>query len=147
MATLAQIRAGMAKTILNGATAVPWLFVYRNASDVSNLPAAVIVPLMFAPDEQSGYSMGHSQIQWEFHIYVMVSRADPETAQDYLDSLVSGPGSIVQALYDRDDLYCDDTTDMYSVGMTGYGGHGEDAKIPLVGAVLTVHVRTDPRRH
>ena len=84
---------------------------------------------------------------WDFNVYVLTSRSvDSAYGQELLDKLVSGAGedSIRQILFENADLGLD-STDAQCYALKGYGGSFDWAKVPHVGAVLKVTVRTDGR--
>jgi len=136
MANIYDIRQALAETISAG-TESP-LYTYATIEEVQNLPAALIEP-------SSGdfeVAMVRGSDIFEFNVFVLVSRADPKSAQALLDGFVSGdgPDSIRRAVYDRDDLGLGDAVDATVSSMRGYGGSLEGYGVAHVGAVLQVRV-------
>jgi hypothetical protein len=141
MSSLTTIRAAIARTI-DTHTSME-LFVYALVEDMGMLPAIIVEPV-FADFEEA---MGRGMDTWDFNIYILTSRAaDSANGQQLLDQLVSGagPNSIRQILYEHADLGLQDT-DAAAYALKGYGGSFDWAKVPHVGAVLKVRVRTDGR--
>lgn len=139
MASLGEIRSALKSTIESGVTTE--LFTYDTVSDLVHLPAVVVEPA--GADYAETMSTAS---RWTFKLYVLVSRADTDTAQELLDGFLSDTGSdsIRQALWNKPGLGLPDGAVEASVrSMRGYGGTHEDAKVSLVGAVLIVTVHTD----
>lgn len=133
----------MARTIDNHTSME--LFTYALVEDMGNLPAVIIEPV--EADFQEAMQRGMDT--WDFNIYVLTSRAaNSETGQAVLDQLVSGagPNSIREILHEHSELGLGESTDATVYKLLGYGGSFTWAKVPHVGAVLKVRVRTDGRQ-
>lgn len=141
MATLSEIRTSL-KTVLQNHFQGE-LFAYEHVEDMIELPAVIVEPIAASFHD----AMQGGMCVWEFHVYVVVSRAiDTGMAHSNLDALVSGTGStsLPQIINDHADLGLDKTeADCYA--LVGYGGSFDWAKIKHIGAVLRVRVLTDPR--
>lgn len=136
MTSLSEVRQGLASTISAGVSSP--LYTYANIEEVQSLPAALIEP-------SSGdfeVSMNRGSDFYDLNIFVLVSRADPKSAQTILDGFITGdgPDSIRRAIYDKDDLGIGPNVDATLRGMRGYGGSLEGYGVPHVGAVLQVRV-------
>lgn len=138
MATLKEVRQAIGRTLEDNLGAV--LNVYDTMPDVTQLPAAVVIP------HQANFaiSMQRGTDEWEFRIPVLVPRMDYEVNQDSLDDFLSGSGanSVRRVLYENPTLGLNDGTDAFVSGMLGYGGKFETAQINHIGAILKVTVRT-----
>ncbi len=141
MASLEAIRNGLINTISHGVQSE--LFGYATVDDLVQLPAIIVEPAQ----ADFALSMNSGTDEWQFNVFVVCSRADVQTGQEQLDGFVSGsgPDSIRTALSDRSDLGLGADTDSIVMRMVGYGGTFDTARVPLVGAVLKVHVYTNGR--
>jgi hypothetical protein len=143
MASLAQIRDGIAKTIKNHC-GVSSLSTYKYVEEVATAPCIMVEP--WAADFEGNFARGlHT---WDFNIYVIVSpSASSAVGQALLDRLCDGggDGSIQKIIDEHPNLGLTENTQAICYMLKGYGGHYEWAKIPHVGAVLKVRVITDPR--
>ncbi len=144
MASLAEIREALRTTLK---AAIPELNVYAQVPDVSQLPAAVVLP---ASPSTSGFvcdfngAFGRGLDTWHLDLYVLVSRAESVLAQQALDKYVtgSGPKSVRRIVYEVPDLGLTDGTDAHAEGIRNYGGEFSTAQVPHVGAVVRLTVRT-----
>lgn len=138
MSTLTQIRRALATTISDGVASE--VFDYAHVADVQQLPAVVIIP------EEADFSGAFQRglDEWKIDVYVLVPRTETVNAQEELDEYItgSGPESIRQVIYNNPTLGLADT-DAYVLGVKGYGGEFQSARVPHIGAVLKVCVRTD----
>ena len=141
MASLEQIRDGLAQTISNGVHST--IFTYSDVHDLTELPAVLIEPAEALFEE----AMSRGTDCWIFNLFVVCNRVDGGLGQQQLDGFVSGcgPDSIREVLFGRSDLNLGDGTDATVLRMVGYGGSFDTVKTPLVGAVLKVRVYTDGR--
>lgn len=136
MASLSEIRDAV-KTTLE--SAIEGLTAYDTVPEVSNLPAAVVVPLTADFD----VAMGRGTDTWEFDIPVLVSFTDADIAQDSLDDFVTGAGgkSIRQAVFQNKTLGLSDV-DAHISEMSDYGSSFEMASVQNIGAKLHLIVYT-----
>lgn len=132
MSSLSEIRKALATTM-----GQVGLNVYHRVPDVTQSPAAVILP------SKSNYvvAMQQGSDTYEFDVAVLVANVNTEDAQDRLDELVTGRGdrSVRQHLYDNPSLGLSDV-DCTVKGFDGYGGSFQSSAIDYVGAVLKVCV-------
>lgn len=136
MASLSAIRAALKTTIED---AVPAIQCYANVPEVTNLPAAVVMPR----SSDFNRAMGRGVDLYLFDVIVLVSRRDDDLAQYDLDELVTGAGakSLRQAIWNNRDLDLTDT-DAHVTGMSQYGAQWDIGDVDHVGAVLSVQVTT-----
>ena len=144
MASLADIRTALRTTLR---AAISGLNVYAEVPDVNQLPAVVVLPSApststFACDFNGAFGRGLDT--WHLDLYVLVSRQDAVLAQKALDDYVTGAGpkSIRRIIYEFPDLGLADGTDAHAEGILLYGGEFQTAKIPHIGAVVRLTVRT-----
>lgn len=142
MASLEEIKQGLSNTII---AHMPddSVFVYKDVPDVSQTPAIVIQPRpRDTADFQGAFRRG--MITWEMDVIVMVGRSEYEVAQESLTKLIDPveEESIARALDSDHEIGLEDGTDSNPNGIRLYGGQFDNAKIPHVGAVLSVTVRT-----
>lgn len=143
MASLTEIRAALKATLK---AAITDLNVYSEVSDVTQVPAVVVLP---SAPSASGLAcnfngaFGRGMDEWTLDLYILVGRAEGALAQQKLDQYVTGKGakSIRQILFENSDLGLTDT-DVHVEGVTNYGGMFQSAGIQHVGAVLRITVRT-----
>jgi hypothetical protein len=107
--------------------------------EVSNLPAAVVVPLTANFD----VAMGRGTDTWEFDIAVLVSWTDSDIAQDSLDDFVTGSGdkSIRQVVFQNRSLGLT-AVDAHVSSMSDYGSSFSMASVQHIGAKLRLVVHT-----
>lgn len=136
MASLQAIRDAI-KTTLE--SAIEGLTVYDTVPEVSNLPAAVVVPL----SANFVVAMGRGADTWTFELPVLVSYTDADIAQDSLDDFVTGAGakSIRQVVFQNKGLGLDDV-DAHISGMSDYGTAFTMADVQHIGAKLQLTVHT-----
>lgn len=132
MSSLTEIRDAIKATIGQHG-----LHVYETVADVSNSPAAVILP--DDADYSNAMSMGGDE--YHFDIAVMVAAHNIRDAQRQLDAFVTGQGekSIREFLFRNSGLGLSDV-DCHVKGFKGYGGTFKTAMTNSVGAVLKVCV-------
>lgn len=134
MPTLVQVRDELTNTIVN---AVPSLIGYSTVPDVAQVPAIVVHP------DSCNYQIGMGNCQeWDFSIYVLVSRTETQVKQDELDSYLStsGSNSVPAALRAAGATLGLSGVDATLMRMSGYGGSWDSARVPHVGARLHVRV-------
>lgn len=141
MASLSAIRDNLAR-VIDKHTAKE-IHTYGLVEDFGEVPAVIVEP------EKSDFeeAMQRGMDTWTFNLFILCSsKAGAASGQELLDQLISGagPNSIRQVLYDHSDLGLDETI-ASCLGMVGYGGKFEWAKVPHVGAILKVQVRTSGR--
>lgn len=138
MATLKQIRDALGDTIASGLDPDLRVHVYRQVEKIGALPAVIIEPYTadYVHEFQNGMHI------WDFTIYVLVPSNNPDQAQEVLDALISGDGSVSQVLLDTPDLSLD-STDATVYAMRGYGGSFAWYGVNHVGAILKARVITD----
>lgn len=134
---ISDLRQALADTISAGTTIQP-LYTYGNVVETIELPAAVVEP--YSGDFVVTLNRGLDT--FDFNIFVLVSRADPTSAQPVLDSLVSGTGqdSIRMAIYNNPTLGLGAAVEATVHSMKGYGGSLEGYGLPHIGAVLQVQI-------
>lgn len=139
MATITEIRNALASTIEDGLEAE--VFAYARVQDVLNLPAIVVIP--GKADFTGAFQRGTDE--WQFDVFILVSRSDTDTGQERLDDFVTGggPDSIREAVYNTPGLGLASFCDAFVRGMSAYGGEWDVARVNHVGAILKVVVRTD----
>lgn len=130
--SLSEIRDALKRTISQSG-----LNVYETVPDVTNSPAAVVMP--DTSDFQGAMRMGGDE--YNFDIAVVVANVNTRDAQDKLDAYVTGQGpkSIREYLFHNSDLGLPDV-DCAVKGFRGYGGNFKTATTDFVGAVLRVCV-------
>lgn len=141
VASLTRIREALRDTI-KGQT-VAEIEVYDLVEDMGEVPCVIIEP--DTADFEGAMNRGMDV--WDFTLYVLTSRnVDSANGQELLDKLVSGAGedSIRQILFENSTLGLT-STDAHCYALKGYGGKFDWARVPHVGAVLKVTVRTDGR--
>lgn len=138
MSSLAKIRASLAKTI--EANVQDEIHVYQNVPDNLQYPAVVIRP--DSCDFTGAMARGNDT--WKFDLYLVMSRADTENAQEVLDDFATSGGlnSIRAAIEDNHDLGLDDCV-AFVRALKGYGGEFETARVRHIGAIFKVEVHTD----
>lgn len=130
--SLSEIRGALKRTIAQSG-----LHVYETVPDVTNSPAAVIMPDV--ADYQGAMRMGGDE--YTFDVAIVVAAHNIRDAQDQLDKFVTGQGekSIREFLFRNSSLGLDDV-DCSVKGFRGYGGNFKGATTNFVGAVLRVRV-------
>jgi hypothetical protein len=130
--SLTEIRDALKRTIGQSG-----LHVYETVPDVSNTPAAVILPDI----SNYGNAFGMGSDEYEFDIAVLVAAHNIRDAQRQLDAFVTGQGqkSIREYLFRNSDLGLGDV-DCHVRGFKGYGGNFKSSITNSVGAVLRVCV-------
>lgn len=141
MASVEQIREGIKKTVADNVSFE--LHTYSYVEEMAHTPALIVEPEI--ADYEGAYGRGMDE--WLFRIFVIIGRSNGAQSQAVLDRLLDGggPDSVRRILYEHPDLGLGDGTDANVFGMKGYGGSYEYSKIPHVGAIIRVRVRTDPR--
>lgn len=136
MADLPALRDAIDSTIT---AAIPALHGYDTIADAVNLPAFIVIP----ESAEFAQAMARGTDTWEFNLYVLVSRAEPELGQDSLDEFVTGAGgsSIRQAVFLNKTLGLGDV-DAHISRMSGYGGSFESSAVEHIGAILRLIVHT-----
>ncbi len=137
MTSIGQVRQALANTITAGVDISAYntgLYAYGQVVEAITLPAVVIEPS--SADFQVTLSRGMDT--FDFNLFVLVSRADPQSSQVLLDDLISGTGvgSIRRALEDKPDLGLDGPINVVVHSMKGYGGSLEGYNVPHIGAVI-----------
>lgn len=137
MATFAELRDAIA-TVLGDA--LPDVNVYAKVVDRANLPAIVVKPV----DSTFPFTQSRAEDEWQFELDVMVSYGDAATAQDQLDTYLSGGGltSIRQILMRNRGLGRTDVLAAYVAGMSDYGTSFTMAGVDNLGCKLHVVVAT-----
>jgi hypothetical protein len=137
MATFAELRDAIV-TVLGDA--LPDVNLYAKVVDRANLPAIVVQP----GPATFPFTMGRAEDEWQFDLVVMVSYGDAATAQDQLDTYLSGSGatSIRQILMRNRGLDRTDVTAAYVAGMSDYGTSFAMAGVDNLGCKLQVVVAT-----
>jgi hypothetical protein len=109
------------------------IYTYGNVVESITLPAIVVEPA--SANFQETLSRGLDS--FDFNLFVLVSRADPNSAQPLLDALISGvgPSSIRRAIEDNPTLGLDGVNTVVH-SMRGYGGSLEGFGLPHIGAVI-----------
>lgn len=130
--SLTDIREALKRTISQSG-----LNVYETVSDVTNSPAAVIMP--DSGDFQGAMSMGGDV--YLFDVAIVVAAHNIRDAQRKLDQYVTGKGvkSVREHLFLNPSLGLADV-DCQTRGFRGYGGNFKAATTDFVGAVLKVCV-------
>tara|TARA_R100000742_G_C4184586_1_gene18602 strand:- start:38 stop:460 length:423 start_codon:yes stop_codon:yes gene_type:complete len=137
MATLAQIRDGLKTTVGN----ISGLRCYDTVPDNAiNFPVAIFIPSSIEFD----LAMQRGTDLYTFDMLVAVQRADSRTAQDKLDTFVTGSGSasIRQIIYNNKTLGLAET-DARVVNMNNYAADVSLNGIDGVGANLEIQVYTN----
>lgn len=100
MADYGAIRSGLAAR-LEAVTATPFLTVHATVPSAVTVPAAVVVPSRpIATYHDSMTGNAGSLTTFRFEIVVMLQQMTEQFAQDALDALVSGAGSVPAAIED-----------------------------------------------
>lgn len=132
MSSLTEIRDALKATIQQAG-----LNVYETVPDVTNSPAAVILP------DVSDYAnaMGMGGDEYHFDVAILVAAHNIRDAQRQLDQYVTGRGekSVREFLFRNSNLGLNDV-DCHVKGFKGYGGSFKTAMTNSVGAVLRVCV-------
>lgn len=138
MPTLTEIRQAIDDTLQSR---IDGLRCFGQVSDVTQLPAVVVMPARDAVDFNG--AMGRGLDTYRFELYVLVQRGEITTAQSALDQYVtgSGPRSIRQVIYENDDLGIG-VDDASVESVREYGGKFESARLTHVGAIVRLIVRT-----
>lgn len=132
-ATISQVRDAI-KTVLNAN--INDLRVYDTVPEVTNVPAVVVEP--------SGATFqGFNSLcsQWNYDLFVLVSRVDAGRGQDALDAYIDGAGvrSIRQVIFNNPTLGLTGV-DATVEAMRSYGGTFESTGVKYIGAILRVTV-------
>lgn len=132
MSSLREIRTALRATISQAD-----LNVYRAVPDVTNTPAAVVLP---SNADYTG-AMGMGGDEYYIDIAILVAALNIADAQDVLDDYVTGQGpkSVREFIYRNSNLGLDDV-DCTVVGFKGYNGSFENAMTQSIGAILKVRV-------
>ena len=136
MASLSQIRDGLKTTVGN----ISGIRCYDTVPDNAiNFPVAIFIPSAIEFD----LAMQRGTDLYTFDMLVAVQRADSRTAQDKLDTFVTGSGSssIRQIIYNNKTLGLSDT-DARVVNMSNYAADVNLNGIDGVGANLEIQVYT-----
>jgi hypothetical protein len=132
VSSLTEIRDALKRTISQSG-----LNVYETVPDVTNTPAAVIMP------DVSNYvgAMAMGGDEYYFDIPILVAAVNIREAQRKLDQYVTGKGekSVREFLFRNSNLGLDDV-DCIVKGFKGYGGSFKASTVEMVGAVLKVCV-------
>jgi hypothetical protein len=132
VSSLTEIREALKRTISQAG-----LNVYETVPDVTNSPAAVILP------DDSNYvgAMAMGGDEYYFDIPILVAAHNIRDAQRKLDQYVTGKGekSVREFLFRNSNLGLDDV-DCIVKGFKGYGGSFKASTVDMVGAVLKVCV-------
>jgi hypothetical protein len=138
MPTLTEIRTAIDNTVQH---AIPGLRGFNEVTDVTQLPAMVVMPARDTADFTG--AMGRGLDIWRFDLYLLVQRGESTVAQAALDKYVSGSGdrSLRQVFYENPSLGLDDT-DAMCEGVREYGGKFQTARIEHIGAIVRLTVRT-----
>lgn len=130
--SLTDIRAALKATMSQSG-----LHVYETVPDVTNTPAAVILP----DDGNYGNAMGMGGDEYRFDVAILVAAHNIRDAQKQLDQFVTGQGpkSVREFLFRNSDLGLSDV-DCHVKGFKGYGGSFQTSTATSVGAVLRVCV-------
>jgi hypothetical protein len=132
VSSLTEIRDALKKTISQSG-----LHVYETVPDVTNSPAAVILPDV--ANYNNAMAMGGDE--YHFDVAILVSAHNIRDAQRQLDAFVTGQGekSVREFLFRNSNLGLSDV-DSHVKGFRGYGGSFKTAMTNSVGAVLKVCV-------
>lgn len=132
MSTLGQIRTAFKTTLAS----ITGLTVYDQVYDVVQVPCVVVMP------EEIEYVIGMGNCQCiTFGLFVMVPRTEVREAQGKLDAYLSRTGSnSIPALLKASPALGLADIDTTLRKASGYGSEWEVAKVPHVGAKLTVEV-------
>jgi hypothetical protein len=135
--TVLDIAQGLENTISAGLESTIYTYVAPSTMG-SALPAVLIEPVT----ANFSQLMNRGGDVWEFLVYVIVSRADMDTAIEQLSNFLTGegPDSIRRAIFDNRNLGIGDNVQAYVYGMHGYGGSFKWYNVPHVGAALLVRV-------
>jgi hypothetical protein len=136
MASLAEMRMAIGKTVRD---VLPELNVYANVPDVANVPALVIVPTnaSFAKAFNAGFD------EWDFDLFLLVGIPEITQSQENLDKYITGGGpKSIREIFGNNPSMDGAVSDSIIITMDQYGGSYETAKMPHVGARLTLKVLT-----
>lgn len=98
MADYAAIRAGIA-TRLEAVTATPFLTVHDTVPGSVTVPAAVVMPARpIATYHESMTGAAGSLTMFRFDVLVLLQNMAEEYSQNALDALISGTGSVPDAI-------------------------------------------------
>lgn len=133
MPTIRTVRTAIADTV---GAAIPGLICYRTVADVVQVPAMVVRP------EKCDYVVGMGTCQqWVFRLYVLVPHTETNANQDQLDAYLSTSGTnSIPAAVRANPSFGVPGVDGLLTEMTGYGGTWDAAKVPHIGAQLTLRV-------
>lgn len=138
MPTLTEIRIAIDRTVEHK---IPSIRGFAQVSDVTQVPAMVVMPARDAADFTG--AMGRGLDTWRFDLYVLVQAGEITVAQGALDQYLSGSGdrSLRQCFYEDntlggvvDDASCETVRE--------YGGKFQTARVDHVGAIVRLIVRT-----
>lgn len=136
--TLGELREAIAATLRVELTD---LTVYQQVVDSPNLPCVIVLPVA------AGFATGVAEDDdWDFDLYVLVSKGDTSVGQDALDAYISSDGeqSIRRVIWRFDALGIDDpgaSVRAQITTMSNYGGQIEAAGINHIGATLRLNVK------
>ena len=143
MPTLTEIRAAIDNTVQNAIPTVgakSGLRGYNQVTDVTQLPAMVVMPSRDTADFTG--AMGRGLDTWRFDLYLLVQRGDVQVAQAALDEYVSGSGSrSLRQIFYEDSTLGGVVDDAFCEGIREYGGKFQTARIDHVGAIVRLTVR------
>ncbi|MGI5232864.1 hypothetical protein [Actinoallomurus sp. CA-142502] len=135
--TLGELRAAIAATLQ---VELPELRVYQRVVDSPNLPCVIVLPV------GAGFATGlGGDDDWDFDLYVLVSKGDTTVGQDALDAYISSDGdkSIRRVIWRFDDLGIEGAEASVRAQLTtmsNYGGQIEAAGVDHIGATLRLNV-------
>ncbi|MFJ4828396.1 hypothetical protein ACIP79_00420 [Streptomyces sp. NPDC088747] len=144
MASLTAIRAALKETFKAN---ISNLNVYSEVSDVTQVPAIVVMPSRPAVGglvcDFNG-AFGRGLDTWHLELFILVARTEATLAQKALDQFVTGggPKSIRRIIYENPTLGLSDGTDAHAEGVSAYDGSFDTAGVSHVGAVVRLTVRT-----
>lgn len=136
--TLGELRDAIKATLQ---IELPELNVYQQVVDSPNLPCVMVLPVA------AGFATGvGGDDDWDFDLYVLVSKSDTGLGQDALDAYISSGGdkSIRRVIWRFDDLGIDGadaSVRAQITTMSNYGGQIEAAGIDHIGATLRLNVQ------
>lgn len=124
------------------AAGIDGLITYDTLAGVTQVPAAIVLP---SPKQTADFTGAFQRglDTWFFDVYVLVGIGEYASAQNHLDSYLTGSGanSIRQVLYLNPTCGLPDT-DFFVSGITDYGGQHSAAAVEHIGACLKVTART-----
>lgn len=146
VASLLEIEEAIATTLKNVYEALPdvdEVQVFDTVPDVNTTPAMVVMPAPRDPVDFNG-AFGRGTDTYTFDLIIMVAKGQYSVSQKQLAQYITGYGatSVREIIYNNSDLGLTDGTDANCDGVRLYGGEFENAKIPHVGAVVKITVRT-----